>query len=57
MDYKNILSQIYDVLSTIDTHGESTLKMAECLNALYQIIVDMEKRTTTGEEKENKASD
>ena len=55
MDYKNILSHIYDVLSTIDTHGESTLKMAECLNALYQIIADMEKQTTTGEEK--KASD
>ena len=47
--------QIYDVLSSIDTHGESTLKMAECLNALYQIIADMEKRTTTDEE--NKASD
>ena len=43
MDYKNILTQIYDVLSTIDTRGENTLKMAECLNALYQVVADMEK--------------
>lgn len=52
MDYKNILSQIYDVLSTIDTHGESTLKMAECLNAIYQIVADMENQTTPDKEKE-----
>lgn len=35
---KEILTKIYNTLALIDTHGESTLRMASCLNALEKLI-------------------
>ena len=37
-----VLTQIYNTLSTIDTHGESTIKMALCLDALANVIKQAE---------------
>lgn len=44
------LTQIYNTLSIIDTHGDGTMKMALCLDALSHIIQDLsdvEKTPTT----------
>ena len=35
------LTQIYNTLCTIDTHGDSTMKMAMCLDALAKVIQDL----------------
>ena len=37
-----VLTQIYNTLGTIDTHGESTIKMALCLDALANVIKQAE---------------
>ena len=37
-----VLTQIYNTWSTIDTHGESTIKMALCLDALANVIKQAE---------------
>lgn len=39
---ENTLIQIYNTLATIETKGENTLKMASCLNALGQVIEQMQ---------------
>ncbi len=33
------LTRIYNTLMTIDTKGENTLTMADCLRALEQVVV------------------
>ena len=35
------LTQIYNTLGIIDTHGEGTMKMALCLDALSHVIQDL----------------
>ena len=35
------LTQIYNTLCTIDTHGDGTMKMAMCLDALAKVIQDL----------------
>ena len=38
MNIKQTLLSIYNMLSTIETKGENTLKMAACLDALTKIM-------------------
>ena len=35
------LTQIYNTMGLIDTHGEGTIKMALCLDALNKTIQDL----------------
>ena len=37
-----VLTQIYNTLSTIDTHGEISIKIALCLDALANVIKQAE---------------
>ena len=37
-----VLTQIYNTLGTIDTHVDSTIKMALCLDALANVIKQAE---------------
>ena len=37
-----VLTQIYNTLGTIATHGERTIKMALCLDALANVIKQAE---------------
>ena len=39
MDIKMELTKLYNTLLTVDTKGESTIVMADCLRFLKQIIV------------------
>lgn len=34
MENQNLLQQVYNLLLTIETKGENTLKMSECIRAL-----------------------
>ena len=34
-----MLARIYNTLMTVDTRGENTLIMADCLKALQQVII------------------
>ena len=38
MNIKETLLSIYNMLSTIETKGENTLKIAACLDALTKIM-------------------
>lgn len=40
---KERLTAIFNAMQTIETKGESTLAMADCIRSLYQIIQEMEK--------------
>ena len=46
------LTQIYNTMGLIDTHGEGTIKMALCLDALNKTIQDLNNLIPTLE-KEN----
>ena len=44
------LTQIYNTLCTIDTHGDSTMKMAMCLDALAKVIQDLNSESARTDE-------
>ena len=41
------LTQIYNTMGLIDTHGEGTIKMALCLDALNKTIQDLNSLIST----------
>lgn len=41
------LTQIYNTMGLIDTHGEGTIKMALCLDALNKTIQDLNNLIST----------
>lgn len=43
---KEKLTAIFNVMQTIETKGESTLAMADCIRSLYQIIQEVEREQT-----------
>lgn len=42
-----LLSQIYNVLIQIETHGMGTVKMAQCLNSLQDFIMTKQQEVET----------
>ena len=43
------LSRIYNTLLTIETKGENTLTMAECIRALQQLIQEIQSNPVSAE--------
>ena len=41
------LSRIYNTMLTIETKGENTLVMSDCLRALYQLIQEIQPQKET----------
>lgn len=40
---KDRIKAVFDVMQKIETHGESTMMMAECLREMARIVADMSK--------------
>ena len=52
MENQNLLQQVYDLLLTIETKGENTLKMSECIRALNFYMQSQVPTAVAPEEKE-----
>lgn len=46
------LTQIYNTMLTIDTHGDATMKMAACIEALQKVIKAAQAQENQTEEAE-----
>lgn len=46
------LRRLYNTMITIETKGESTKTMADCLRFVEQLIVEAKKNTVISEDKE-----
>jgi len=49
----SMLARIYNTLMTINTKGEDTLTMAECLKAFQQVIIELQQEQGAAEEMKN----
>ena len=55
MESKQALLSVYNALTRVETKGESTLILADCMRLLAQLLQNVTEETE--EEKEDKADD